>query len=164
MSITTPTFLLFAWNIFSLPSLSVCVSLTLKWASGRQHIEETLLFQSSTLCLLVGTFISLTHEVIIVSMYLLPFYYFFPVVSVVAFCSFFSSFCFYHYIWMIFFSGVFGTFLFGFSVCCRFLICGYPWRRNWNPLQYSCLDNPMDRRTLRATVHGVAESHTWLSN
>ena len=29
-----------------------------------------------------------------------------------------------------------------------------------NPLQYSCLENPMDRRAWRATVHGVAKSHT----
>ena len=28
---------------------------------------------------------------------------------------------------------------------------------NGNPLQYSCLQNSMDRRTWRATVHGVAE-------
>ena len=27
---------------------------------------------------------------------------------------------------------------------------------NGNPLQYSCLGNPMDRRAGRATVHGVA--------
>ena len=27
-----------------------------------------------------------------------------------------------------------------------------------NPLQYSCLENPMDRGAWRATVHGVAES------
>ena len=26
------------------------------------------------------------------------------------------------------------------------------------PLQYCCLENPMDRRAWRATVHGVAES------
>ena len=26
-----------------------------------------------------------------------------------------------------------------------------------NPLQYSCLDNPMDRGAWQATVHGVAE-------
>ena len=26
---------------------------------------------------------------------------------------------------------------------------------NSNPLQYSCLGNPMDRRAWRATVHGV---------
>ena len=29
-----------------------------------------------------------------------------------------------------------------------------------NPLQYSCLDNPMDRGVWRASVHGVAESDT----
>ena len=29
-----------------------------------------------------------------------------------------------------------------------------------NPLQYSCLENPMDRRAWWATVHGVAESQT----
>ena len=28
---------------------------------------------------------------------------------------------------------------------------------NGNPLQYSCLKNPMDRGTWWATVHGVAE-------
>ena len=27
-----------------------------------------------------------------------------------------------------------------------------------NPLQYSCLENPMDRGTWPATVHGVSES------
>ena len=27
-----------------------------------------------------------------------------------------------------------------------------------NPLQYSCLENPMDRGTWQATVHGVAKS------
>ena len=29
---------------------------------------------------------------------------------------------------------------------------------NGNPLQYSCLENPMDRGAWRATVHGVTES------
>ena len=29
---------------------------------------------------------------------------------------------------------------------------------NGNPLQYSCLENPMDRGALQATVHGVVES------
>ena len=33
----------------------------------------------------------------------------------------------------------------------------------YNTLQYSCLENSMDRRTWRATVHGVAKSQPWLS-
>jgi len=33
-----------------------------------------------------------------------------------------------------------------------------------NPLQYSCLENPMDRGAWWATVHGVAKSQTRLSN
>ena len=35
---------------------------------------------------------------------------------------------------------------------------------NGNPLQYSCLENSMDRRAWWATVHGAAESCTWLSD
>ena len=35
---------------------------------------------------------------------------------------------------------------------------------NGNPLQYSCLENSMDRGTWWATVHGVAKSGTRLSN
>ena len=31
-----------------------------------------------------------------------------------------------------------------------------------NPLQYSCLENPMDRGAQWATVHGVTESQTQL--
>ena len=31
-----------------------------------------------------------------------------------------------------------------------------------NPLQYACLEHPMDRGTWRATAHGVAKSRTWL--
>ena len=31
-----------------------------------------------------------------------------------------------------------------------------------NPLQHSCLENPRDRGTWRATVHGVAQSWTRL--
>ena len=37
-----------------------------------------------------------------------------------------------------------------------------PGVRNSNPLQYSCLENPMDRGAWRATVHRVAKSRTWL--
>ena len=33
-----------------------------------------------------------------------------------------------------------------------------------NPLQYSCLENSMDTGAWWATVHGVAESQTQLSN
>ena len=32
-----------------------------------------------------------------------------------------------------------------------------PGERNGNPLQYSCLGNPMDSGTWWATVHGVAK-------
>ena len=35
--------------------------------------------------------------------------------------------------------------------------------RSGNPLQYSCLENLMDRRARWATVHGVAKSWTWLN-
>ena len=33
-----------------------------------------------------------------------------------------------------------------------------PGEGNGNPFQYSCLENPMDRRVLLATVHGVTKS------
>ena len=39
-----------------------------------------------------------------------------------------------------------------------------PGRRHGNPLQYSCLENPMDRGAWLATVHGVTKSQTWLNN
>ena len=35
---------------------------------------------------------------------------------------------------------------------------------NGNPLQYSCLENPMDGGDWEAAVHGVAKSRTRLSN
>ena len=35
---------------------------------------------------------------------------------------------------------------------------------NGNPLQYSCLENPMDRGAWRATVYGIAKSWTPVSN
>ena len=37
-----------------------------------------------------------------------------------------------------------------------------PGEGNGNPLQYSCLGNPMDRRAWRAAVHRVAKSQTQL--
>ena len=39
-----------------------------------------------------------------------------------------------------------------------------PGEGNGNPLQYSCLENPMDRGDWWATVRGVAQSRTRLSN
>jgi len=39
-----------------------------------------------------------------------------------------------------------------------------PLRRECNPLQYSCLGNPMDRGAWWATVCGFAKSQTQLSN
>jgi len=35
---------------------------------------------------------------------------------------------------------------------------------NGTPLQYSCLENPMDGGIWWAAIHGVAEDWTWLSN
>ena len=35
---------------------------------------------------------------------------------------------------------------------------------NDTPLQYSCLENPMDRGAWKAAVHGVTRSRKWLSN
>ena len=37
-------------------------------------------------------------------------------------------------------------------------------RRRWHPLQYSCLENPVDRGAWWAAVHGVAKSQTQLSD
>ena len=39
-----------------------------------------------------------------------------------------------------------------------------PEEGNGDPLQYSCLGNPMDRGAWRATVHGVTKSLTQLSD
>ena len=39
-----------------------------------------------------------------------------------------------------------------------------PGEGNTNPLQYSCLENPMDGEAWLATVHGVTKSWTRLSN
>ena len=39
-----------------------------------------------------------------------------------------------------------------------------PREGNGNPLQYSCLENPMDGGAWWATVHGVSKSRTQLSN
>ena len=47
------------------------------------------------------------------------------------------------------------------------LILGWgrsPGEGNGNPLQYSCLENPMDGEAWWATVHGVTKSRTQLSD
>ena len=60
----------------------------------------------------------------------------------------------------------FTTYLNSIKFWCRYRI----WRHlqpvtgegNGNPLQYSCLENPMDRGAWKAAVHGVAKSRTRL--
>ena len=37
-------------------------------------------------------------------------------------------------------------------------------KANGNPLQYSCLENPMDGGAYYVAVHGVAKSRAWLSD
>ena len=44
----------------------------------------------------------------------------------------------------------------------RYMIC-FTNYSNGTPLQYSCLENPLDREAWWAAVHGVAKSRTRLS-
>ena len=39
-----------------------------------------------------------------------------------------------------------------------------PGEGNGNPLQYSCLENPISGGAWKATIHGVAKSQTQLNN
>ena len=49
-----------------------------------------------------------------------------------------------------------------YSICvCIYVYIG---EGNGTPLQYSCLENPMDRGASNAAVHGVAEGQTQLSD
>ena len=51
------------------------------------------------------------------------------------------------------------------SVLLIFTILGHVvGESNGTPLQYSCLENPMDGEAWWAAVHGVAKSQTWLSD
>ena len=128
-SIATPTFLLFpfAWNIFFHPfTFSLCVSLVLKWVSYKQQAHRSYFIQSAILCLLIGSFSSLTFKTIIdryvlIAIILLVFQLFCG--SSLFFCS---SSSYFPGILMIFFSGMF-VFLSLLFLCiyCRFLICGY---------------------------------------
>ena len=46
------------------------------------------------------------------------------------------------------------------------LILGLGWspgEGNGNPLQYICLEKPMDRGAWQVTVHGLTKNQTWLS-
>ena len=50
---------------------------------------------------------------------------------------------------------------------CFLCLCGSPFslgEGNGIPLQYSCLENPMDGGAWKAAVHGVAEGRTRLSD
>ena len=38
-----------------------------------------------------------------------------------------------------------------------------PGGEHGNPVQYSCLENPIDKRVWQATIHGVIKSQTQLS-
>ena len=59
---------------------------------------------------------------------------------------------------------VYIVFMYG-SIYVYIYICIYIYRRRqWHPLQYSCLENPVDGGALKAAVHGVAEGQTRLSN
>ena len=64
---------------------------------------------------------------------------------------------FYKYIWVTF---VTETQLFYIFV----KICHPPGEGSGTPLQYSCLENPMDRGAWWAAAHGVAKSRRWLSD
>ena len=48
------------------------------------------------------------------------------------------------------------------SICHE--VMGPDGERNGTSLQYSCLENPMDRGAWKAAVHGVAEGQTGLSD
>ena len=41
---------------------------------------------------------------------------------------------------------------------------GLPGGGHGNPLQYSCLENPLDRGAWQVTAHGIAKSRTQLSD
>ena len=49
-------------------------------------------------------------------------------------------------------------------VCVYMYVCTYIGEGNGTPLQYSCLENPMDKGAWWAAVRGVARSRTRLSN
>ena len=46
----------------------------------------------------------------------------------------------------------------GFDLWVQFLGLKCSWEVHGNPLQYPCLENPMDRETWQAMVHSVVKS------
>ena len=61
------------------------------------------------------------------------------------------------------------SFLLNTHLCISFLLCSLlaifsSGEGNGTPLQYSCLENPMDGGAWKAAVHGVADSRTQLSD
>ena len=50
------------------------------------------------------------------------------------------------------------------SACTVGYLGSIPGEGNGYPLQYSCLENSMDRGAWQATVHGVTKSQTWPSD
>ena len=105
---------------------------------------------------LIGIFSPLAYKVIIdIDMYLLPFYYLFSRCFVILLCSFCFFLC-----GLGSFSGDSDDKESACSVRDLGSVLGSrrsPGEGNGSPLQYSCLENPMDRGAWRATVHGVAE-------
>ena len=47
---------------------------------------------------------------------------------------------------------------------CTIALISHTGEGNGTPLQYSCLENPMDGGAWWAAVHGVARNRTWLSD
>ena len=63
------------------------------------------------------------------------------------------------------FPGLRGNHSILFSLSIGFLVPSLPTRRRQcTPLQYPCLENPIDGGAWWAAVHGVAKSRAWLSN
>ena len=61
------------------------------------------------------------------------------------------------YNWILYLFQVYGKMI-------QWYMCIYIGEDNGTPLQYSCLENPMDRRAWWAAVHGAAKSRTRLSD
>ena len=55
-------------------------------------------------------------------------------------------------------------FIFLFLLSCILIVSIFEVLCNGTPLQYSCLENPMDRGVWWAPVHGVAKSRAGLSD